>query len=78
MIGSVLGFSFSVIGTMGIADDIQYSGPYGSCRYGRYPYYNTNRKCLQMFALMSIETFFCFGKSLIWLQASALPLKFRL
>lgn len=61
MIGSLLGFSFGIIGTMDIARDIRYQ--YSSCSYGSYPYYYTNRTCIQMFAMMAIETFLCFGKS---------------
>ena len=66
MLGSILGFSFGVMGTMDIAYYIQ--NPNSSrCRYyysGDYYYYYLYVKdtCTQMISLMAIETLFCFGR----------------
>ena len=51
IIGSILGFSFGVIGLMDTAYEIL--GYYGGCR---------SYLCTQMFAFMAIETFLSFGK----------------
>ena len=65
MIGSVLGFSFGVIGTVIVAQSITYNDDdycWFNYTIGGINYLYNDRKCIRVFALMTHETFLCFGK----------------
>ena len=65
MVGSSIGLYFGVMGTIETAHDIRYQRDV--CRNGP----NTIPICSQMFAMMTLEDFLCFHRSLTIFSAKS-------